>query len=153
MYTLKPQPCHPRMKFKSIRGLEAERWDERGQTGSGTAGTLFWSCYWCPSSHIYHSKFRISENIGVRTKAPDKLTACGILGAVKLVRVDLLNVSYIIPPIHIVHLFKKKVLSRKKHINEKTETYINELKEMISDEESKVYKGCRCFKSHFYQKI
>jgi len=47
------------------------------------------------------------------------LTAHGILGAVKLLGVDALNVPYIMPSIHSVHLFKKKVVSRITHIKEK----------------------------------
>ncbi|MGB7533276.1 MAG: hypothetical protein WA977_09955 [Halobacteriota archaeon] len=43
---------------------------------------------------------------------------------------DALDIPYLTPSALIVHLFKKKVLSK-----EKAETYINELKEMISDEE------------------
>ncbi len=43
---------------------------------------------------------------------------------------DALDIPYLTPSALIVHLFKKKVLSK-----EKAETYINELKEMVSDEE------------------
>ena len=43
---------------------------------------------------------------------------------------DALNIPYLTPSALVVHLFKMKGLSKKE-----TETYINELKEMISDEE------------------
>ena len=43
---------------------------------------------------------------------------------------DALDIPYLTPSALIVHLFKMKGLSKKE-----TETYINELKEMISDEE------------------
>jgi hypothetical protein len=121
--------------------MEVARWDKCGLVWGGRLRRCF-EVIIDAQVLIYHSKFRISENIKVRTNTSEKLTAHGILGAVKFLGVDALNVPYIMPYIHIVHLFKKKVLSKKTHIKEKTETYINELKEMISDEESRVCKRC-----------